>query len=609
MNSNIQTNTSVNKKHLEFSSYVRIERNGVEVKFKNASSTALSKVSLVEQTKREGNMAMNIFYILLRNKDNEQFFKFEVCAVERWVDKFIAEGKLTILVAKGNEKSAVFISKTTKDVLDNFLMRLSDIRNPKIGNNIVNNNIIATSVDNKSNNIKIEKKKQLAELYNNIKPGQIAKMKKNDGTVMKVPSQRKKINLNELPNDLIHFILDYIDRKSLTKVSIVNRDFKNIFDTYIDKIVFRNDTPTNMFNVLLFRFKNLNHLALGKGKNLKNENFKYFNVDFKSLTVLDISEIQNLNEASTTKLLSKTKNTNIKTLKVNIYIDTLHAIIRYVNKFYINLEDLYIYPFHNHITTNTQCKKFEGLLRKLEEEYKFFNPEFYKSIIELLDKKKHLNTFAIFLLNASLMKNASFVNLCNLHIEILIIDRIKDLRILSNCTNLNSLSLKEIVVLDNSNKTKKTLNRVNFDKLLIGVGDNNYNQDMNGLSLDFDNDYIENFVNIFSRMKQLKELLFGTFVNPEIVKLISLYLKDLRRLSINSNLVTDECMMDIFLCCKKLEYLDLRGCNYLQGNCLVENDLPLSLKNIKLSLLTYNFSTLISYLKSKGITAENYIFK
>jgi hypothetical protein len=611
MNSNTTTSAvSVNKKHLEFTCYVRIERNGVEVKFKNANSTALSKVSIVEMTKKDGNAgAKNIFYVVIRNKDNEQYFIFEAGGVERWIDKFVGEGKLTILVSKGNEKSAVFLSKTTKDVLDNFTKRLSDVKNPKVAESSDINMAGVKKTNNTANptnNIKNEKKKQLAELYaKKIQPGQNAKLKKNDGTVVKANSQQRKINLNELPNDLINFILDYIDRKSLTKVSIVNRDFKNIFDTYIDRLVFRNDTPSNMFNVLLSRFKHLKHLGLGKGKYLKNENFKFFNVDLKQLAHLDISEVQNLNEASLTKLLSKTKNTMITSIKLNIYIDCLPVILRYINKFFINLEDLYIYPFYNHITTNVQCNKFEKLLTEVETEYRFFNPELYKSITELFEKKKYLNTFAVFFLNAPLINEKVFTNLNHLCIEILMIEKVKDLRVLSNLVNLTTFSLKEIVVLDF--QTKKKLKKVNFDNLILYI-DTEGSNSINSLSLDFDNDYIENFVNIFSKMKKLTELTFGTFANKEIVKLISLYLKNLKGLKLNSNLVTDECLADVLMNCK-LEFLDLRGCNYIQGNCLVENDLPESLKNIKLSLMSYNFSTLISYLKSRGITAENYIFK
>jgi hypothetical protein len=615
MNTNASNvpNTSINKKHLEFSCYIKIEKNGVEVKSKNANSNAISKVSLVEMTnKGDGNgQAKNLFYFVVRNKDNEQYFISELGNLEKWIDKFIAEGKLTILINKGNEKLAVFISKTTKDILDNFIKRINEIRNPLAVKTMDKDNNKANTVGNNNNNPKLAKKKQLAELYaKNIQPGQQnLKIKRNENGLVKI-SQQRKIGLNDLPNDIIDNILDYIDRKALTKISFINRDFKNIFDNYIDKIVFRHDTPSNIFNVLLFRFKNLKYLSLGKAKNLKNENFKYFNIDLKNLNYLDISEIQNLNESSVTKLFSKTKNTNITSLKLSIFLDNLPSIFKYIQRFFINLENLYIHPFYNHITTNTQCTKFENMLRDLEIEPRFFNIELYNCLTELLIKKKHLNTFAIYFINASLMKNYNiFNNLCNLEINILLIEKIKDLRILSNCVNLTSLSLKEIIFLENSStKVKKQVKRINFDNLLINLSDND-SQSISNLSLDFDNDYIENFANIFSKMKKLENLTFGSFTNKEILKLISLYLKDLKRLTLNSNLITDEHLTDVFLSCNKLEAIDLRGCNYVQGSCFVDTNPPKSLTSVKLSLMSYNFGNLITYLKSKGITAENYIFK
>jgi hypothetical protein len=616
-------NISINKKHLEFSCYIKIEKNGVEVKNKNASSSAISKVSLVEKTKKgDGGEAKNFFHFVIRNKKNEQYFTSELEYLDKWVDKFVGEGKLTILISKGNEKIAIFISKTTKDVLDNFIKRINDIRNPlaaktaSLDIDIDKSNAVSNKTHTNNNNInsKLAKKKQLAELYaKNIQPGQQnLKIKRNENGLVKV-SQQRKLGLNDLPNDIIDNILEYIDRKTLTKISLINKDFKNIFDNYIDKMVFRHDTPSNTFNVLLYRFKNLNYLSLGKAKNLINENFKYFNVNLKNLNYLDISEIQNLNENSIFKLFSKIKNTNITNLKINIFLDNLPSILIYIQKFFINLENLYIHPFYDHITTNTKCTKFENLLRDLETEPKFFNTELYKCLTELLIKKKHLNTLAIYFVNASLMKNYNiFNNLCNLEINILLIEKIKDLRILSNCVNLVSLSLKEIVIFENSStkiaKLKKQIKRINFDNLLIKLTNNDSNSN-NNLSLDFDNDYIENFANIFSKMKKLENLTFGSFTNKEILKLISLYLKDLKSLTLNSNLITDEHLTDVFLSCNKLQVIDLRGCNYIQGSCFVDVDPPKSLASVKLSLMSYNFGKLITYLKGKGITAENYIFK
>ena len=115
---------------------------------------------------------------------------------------------------------------------------------------------------------------------------------------------------------------------------------------------------------------------------------------------------------------------------------------------------------------------------------------------------------------------------------------------------------------------------------------------------------------IFYKLKNLSILNLGNFVNKEVLKIIVLYCKDLEKLSISTNNITDECIKNAIDNLPVLKFIDLRGCETIQGNCFLDiNPWPIALKRVKLSLTNYNFYKLIEYLRSLGVDAENYLMK
>jgi hypothetical protein len=589
-----------NKKLLEFSCYIKLEKNGIEIKNKNLAPNTVSNILLFEKVYKTESGANTNHTVIIKNVQNELIFSFEIQQIEKIVDKLIAEGKLTMIVNKANEKIIVFYSKTTKDILENYIKRVNELKNSQNNVMVVEPNPEPVRT-NKELSLKNEKKKKYAELYSN--PQQVKTFKKSDGSVIRGPPIKMGKKLTDLPDDIVHFIFDFVDRKNITKMSFVSKTCRKLFDIYIEKLEFRHDIPSSQFNPLLFRFKNLKHLCFGKAKNLKNENFKYFNIELKNLIVLDISEIKNLNDASIIKLFSKTKPKSLKVIKINFFLDPLISILRYISKFYSNLETLQIFPEVNNITSNTNLNKVDGIITDLEESKRCFSPDYFLCIEDMLIAKRYLTDFSCFVFNASVIKNQNiFANLKILNIEILLIEKIKDTKILLNAINLTSLGIKEIVLIE-TNKHIKKLNKINFDYMSY-----NYENWEQLSSLDFDNDYIENFTCIFSKLKNLKELSLGRYANKEILRLVSLYLKNINTLAVNSNLINDENIMDILHNCQSLSYLDLRGCMYVQGNCFVDGNIK-NLKRVKLSNMNYNYYQLMEYLKSKGIKAENYIIK
>jgi hypothetical protein len=132
---------------------------------------------------------------------------------------------------------------------------------------------------------------------------------------------------------------------------------------------------------------------------------------------------------------------------------------------------------------------------------------------------------------------------------------------------------------------------------------------LNNLTLDFDNDYIEIFISILSKIKNLDNLVLGSFVNKDVIKIISLYCKRISNFCLWSNLINDDHMKEILLNCRELTTLDIRGCDYIQGSCFIEiEELPQNLKKIKTTISNFNCYNLMEFLKTKGIEAQNYYY-
>ena len=109
----------------------------------------------------------------------------------------------------------------------------------------------------------------------------------------------------------------------MTKVSLINRELKGISDNYVEKLTIRDDTPSQIFNKLLVRFKKIKTLVFGKAKNFKNEIIKNLDTTLKNLECLDMSQVQNLNDTMIKRLFSKTNVKRLTTLKMNYYLESL----------------------------------------------------------------------------------------------------------------------------------------------------------------------------------------------------------------------------------------------------------------------------------------------
>jgi hypothetical protein len=663
-NSSKKLDFSSYKKIIDFSCYVKIERNGINIDAKNLTS-ALSKILLIEfGYKNPANSSENksIYKVQLKNSSDVEFFIFEITNIERIIDKLISEGKMTIVVLQGKDRFTIFLFKTTKEILSNFINHIERLRIQITNNSQKNSTQNSTSLnlnpgigkDDKINPNPLNKKRKLQELYNKQSSHsntsgnlQLKKFKKSHDENDHVKILKRKINLLDLSEDLAHNLFEYVDHQSLSKVSLLSKECKIMYDKYIEKLKLRDDIPSRSFNNLLNRFPNLKRICIGEGKYLKNENFKYFDVDLKNLNSIDLSEITNFNELSIRKLFSKTKSVKIFDVKINFFLESITSAIIYIQEFFSNINDLSVIAQFN-------CKNIESILKNLEKYPRVFHPNNFNTLCDIIHTKQHLKNLSLYLFNIANLKNEFYPNtwakgvsstgnfllskLKILSINILVIDKVKDLKFLSSAINLEQLSINEIVQMQsvvntmilpsepgsnkisNQNKlqnnssaqtwTSKTLKRCNFSDMITIPSNLDPEEQFNNLSLDFENDYVEVFISIFSKMKFLTSLSLGDFVNSEILKVISLFCKGIIKLSISSGNINDDHIKEMLNQCTRLAELDLRGCQDILGCCFTEIDIfPFNLKKVKLSLVSFNFYNLIQFLKNKGVHAENFLVK
>ena len=199
-------------------------------------------------------------------------------------------------------------------------------------------------------------------------------------------------------------------------------------------------------------------------------------------------------------------------------------------------------------------------------------------------------------------------------INLLLIEKVKQLQIFYNCSNLIQFSIDSIAIKDTSTRsTEPNFVYADFANTIIPEGnDNNMEIDeqvLEILSIDFENDYLEVFGKIFYFMKDnLKYLTLGSFVTDDLCKYISIYLKNLRYVSFSSDKVTDNGIKVIMSECKEINEVNFDGCTRIWGSFFFDlGDQIQNLKKATLSIQTYNYYHVINYLKGRGIEAENYI--
>ncbi len=604
------------RKIIEFSCYIKLEKNGIEVKSKLMQSNTIGYLGIYEHKFENGNQPPILTEVLeIRNKNKDLVFFFNKQNIIRIIDKFIYEGKLTILISKDKDKFSIFISKSTKELIDAFINKLNGNRSEESNNTV--SNTISTNISKVPSNINRKRKfhELLKEKQNQLHnlPGKAAKQLPSHQMMNITLKNEHRYKFEDFPDYLYFIIFEFLDKRTImTKVSLINRELKGISDNYVEKLTIRDDTPSQIFNKLLVRFKKIKTLVFGKAKNFKNEIIKNLDTTLKNLECLDMSQVQNLNDTMIKRLFSKTNVKRLTTLKMNYYLESLCIGYYYILDFYTNLKTLEIinYSFdHTSIKSLNQIAKFP----------RYYCSLLFKPLIQILLSDRHsLSQLHIFLFNAYIdtipKDKCIFSKLTHLTINLLLIEKVKQLQIFYNCSNLIQFSIDSIAIKDTSTRsTEPNFVYADFANTIIPEGnDNNMEIDeqvLEILSIDFENDYLEVFGKIFYFMKDnLKYLTLGSFVTDDLCKYISIYLKNLRYVSFSSDKVTDNGIKVIMSECKEINEVNFDGCTRIWGSFFFDlGDQIQNLKKATLSIQTYNYYHVINYLKGRGIEAENYI--
>ena len=607
------------KKIIEFSAYIKLERNGIKIENKFLQQSNLVNLKINHnQYKYIDQSIKEIDALEIRSKKGDMIFHCNIKDIIKINDKFIYEGKLTLIIQIKEDKIILFISKSTKELLDAFISKITgktpETKDLSSKNKNVNNS--------NNNNILLKNKRRFHELYaakhnkntyNNPKMRIESNNYNNEKVINNLLFLKNKNEKNkfiiDFPDYLLFIIFEYLSKKILlSKVSLLNKELKKYSDSYIDSLIIRDDTPTESFNRIINRFKNLKDLTFGKAKNFKNQNLKYFNCSLHNLERLDISQIDNLNDHSIKTLFSRMKGIKVQSIKLNYFLESLYSALLYANQFFKNLNELTLYrkPF-------LQDEKY--LNEKFIKFPKYYHINLFKTILNILNSREHklkiLNIFAFYMPNLN-ENDLIFKNLIELSFDLLMINHIKNLKIFSSCENLISFKIGDIIIKDNMAKNEPVFHYINLNEINQQLINNLNEQNINNLNqeIDFDNDYIDIFSKIFYKMKNLKKIEFGSFLTDDLCKLISIHLLNLEKVNFSSNYITDEGIKLILISCKNIKELNLMNCLKFLGSCFFDihsQDFPINLKKAQFSISTYNYYHVINFLRSKGIKAENYI--
>ena len=645
MNPIPKTNLICTKSLIEMLSYLRIEKDGTEIKNNLLQPNIQHCIRIVNNTykledKEKKNETKSEFEIRAKNKEGKKIFSCELKDVYRIIDKQRNEGKLTILIEKDRSKYYIFLFKSTKEAIEHFLDKINAAKNNAINNESISNNInnnkninsiksISTQNTSKNSN---KSENILSNIYNRRKFNELYKKQKNDINIKKkkeinesneiISLDIKNLNLFKdvkrikkevsipiiylceiFPDYLTFQIFNFLDIKTLLwKVCLINKELKKVCDSYINKIKLKDDTPNEVFHRILSRFSYTTNIILGKAKNFNNSNIKEMIGSLKYLQYLDISNLENINDKSIHRLLVKTKGVNIKSLKLNAYLESLHTALCYCLSFYKNMTELSL--INNKFIPN------EKNLQNISQNPRFYRRELMETIVKLIKSDLHkIKILNLFIFNAVSsytkipINSFPFSNLIELSIDLIIIKEIRELQILNHCEKLEKFKLGEIAIQSQTN----ALNYINIDQILNELFDIHEEE---GGEIDFENEPTEVFGKIFYYMKNMKEINLGNFVTNEICQLISVYFKKIEKVTISSENIKDDAFKCILMNCKDIKEIDLRGCDRFLGSCFLEirdEEFPKKLSKAKFSVQSYNFFHVTNFLINKGIKAENYI--
>ena len=639
MQRKLTDNLICTKTIIQILSYLRVEIDGTEAKNNLLQQNIQHCIRIADNTyklEEKKTVIKTELEIRIKNKEGKKLFSFLLNEIYRIVDKQSSEGKLTLLIEKDKKKYNIMLFKSTKEVIEHFLGKLISTKNNL--NNIKNdpNSVKSVSTEytseknSKSNSINMNLK-QKNNIYGKRRYNELYKQQKTDLNLKKKKENKKdeilQLNIKNLnlykdikkikkeisptiiylcevfPDYLTYQIFNFLDTKSLLwKVCLINKELKKICDSYIDKIKLKDDTPNEVFHRILSRFSYTKNIILGKAKNFNNSNIKEMIGSLRYLQYLDISSLENISDKSIHKLLVKTKGVNILSLKLNAYLESLHTALCYCLSFYKNMNELCL--------INNKFKANEKDLQIVAQNTRYYRRELMETIIKLLKSNNHhIQKLNLFIFNGVTkstgisINSFPFRNLVELSIDLLIIKEIKELQIFNHCEKLTKFKLGEIAIQSQIN----ILNFIDIEDILNKQFDL---QEENEEEFDFDNEPTEVFGKIFYYMKNLKEINLGNFLTNEICQLISVYLKNLEKITISSDYITDEAFKQVLLNCKDIKEIDLRGCDRFLGDCffeLKEDEFPKKLLKAKFSVQNYNFYHVTNLLIKKGIKAENYI--
>ena len=648
MNPIPKTNLICTKTLIEMLSYLKIEKDGTEIKHNLLQTNIQHCIRIVDNTykledKEKKTEIKTEFEIRAKNKEGKKIFSCELKDVYRIIDKQRNEGKLTILIEKERSKYYIFLFKSTKEAIEHFLDKIIAAKNKVADNKNINTNISTninsiksiSTVNTSKNSIKdnnILNNIKTNNIYNRRKFNELYKKQKNDINIKK---KKEMNNNNEIisldmknldlfknnkiikkqvsipiiylceifPDYLTFQIFNFLDTKSLLwKVCLINKELKSVCDSYIDKIKLKDDTPNEVFHRILSRFSYTRNIILGKAKNFNNSNIKEMIGSLKYLQNLDISNLENINDKSIHRLLVKTKGANILSLKLNAYLESLHTALCYCISFYKNMTELSI--INNKFIPN------EKNLQNISQNPRFYRRELMETIVKLIKSDLHkIKILNIFIFNAVSsytkipINSFPFVNLIELSIDLIIIKEIRELQILNNCEKLEKFKLGEIAL----QSQNSSLKYIDIEQIL---NEQFEMQEEEGGEIDFENEPNEVFGKIFYYMKSIKEINFGNFVTDEICQLISVYFKKIEKIKISSDHIKDDGFKCILMKCKDIKEIDLRGSDRFLGSCFLEirdEEFPKKLIKAKFSVQSYNFHHVTNFLINKGIKAENYI--
>ena len=152
MNPAPKTNLICTKSLIEMLSYLRIEKDGTEIKNNLLQSNIQHCIRIVNNTykleeKEKKTEIKSEFEIRAKNKEGKKIFSCELKEVYRIIDKQRNEGKLTILIEKNKSKYIIFLFKSTKEAIEHFLDKIILAKNNAINNNSINN--LSNNINNK----------------------------------------------------------------------------------------------------------------------------------------------------------------------------------------------------------------------------------------------------------------------------------------------------------------------------------------------------------------------------------------------------------------------------------------------------------------------------